>query len=708
MFAYIVRRLAYGVVTVLGVLFLLFLLFFAITEPDDIARRALGDKVSVSVIEQWKVNHGYDKPKWPSLEAPTDNILVDHYRSMLTFDFGRSDADDTPIVDRLKDGVVPSLSLTLPMFAMGLVIGIALALFVAFFRATYIDVAGVFVCVLAMSVPILLYIIGAQYLIAKLLRWFPFSGYDPSPDVVVRFLAMPILVGVVSAFGSSVRFYRTVFIEEVNRDYVRTARAKGAGEWRVMVSHVLRNSLIPILTNVVISIPFLFTGSLLLEAFFGIPGLGSVTFDAIQSNDFSVLRTMVYIGALAFIGGQILTDISYTLVDPRIRFEDHSAGGSTELSRNWLYAGLAALLAVVVGISVTGGESEPASRGPSTFFEDNWHYFSNTTVLLLFVGSFFLTRWIRQNELWLAAVQRVWRQRKWAICVLGLYVFVALLDSIAWVGGTGGEDVVAAHNPQSILERLFEDSHEKSYSAPLATKEFYDHSELNHPGAHLLGTDQLGRDVLFLSLKGARVALLIGGLTSLIAIPLALLFGVAAGYFGRWVDDAVFFVVSTLASIPGLLLLIALILVLGKGTWQVCLALAVTSWVSFCRVARGETFKLRELDYVHAARLMGVSERKIILKHILPNLLHLVVITFVLMFSGLVISEAILSWLLIGVEGSWGQMIAQAKDELAREPVIWWNITAAFVSMFGLLLSMNLIGDAIRDALDPKTLEDPS
>jgi peptide/nickel transport system permease protein len=189
---------------------------------------------------------------------------------------------------------------------------------------------------------------------------------------------------------------------------------------------------------------------------------------------------------------------------------------------------------------------------------------------------------------------------------------------------------------------------------------------------------------------------------------LALLFGVAAGYFGRWVDDAVFFVVSTLASIPGLLLLIALILVLGKGTWQVCLALAVTSWVSFCRVARGETFKLRELDYIHAARLMGVSERKIIMRHILPNLLHLVVITFVLMFSGLVISEAILSWLLIGVEGSWGQMIAQAKDELAREPVIWWNINAAFVAMFGLLLAMNLIGDAIRDALDPKTLEEPS
>ena len=290
--------------------------------------------------------------------------------------------------------------------------------------------------------------------------------------------------------------------------------------------------------------------------------------------------------------------------------------------------------------------------------------------------------------------------------MLGLYCAVALLDSVAWVGGAPGEDTVAAHQPRSVLERMFAGTDEKSYSAPLADREFYGGAPLAQPGYHLLGTDQLGRDVLYLSLKGARVALLIGGLTSLIAIPLALLFGVAAGYFGGRVDDVVFFIMSTLASIPGLLLLIALILALGKGTWQVCLALAVTSWVSFCRVARGETFKLRELDYVHASRLMGVSEPRVILRHILPNLMHLVIITFVLMFSGLVITEAILSWLLIGVEGSWGQMIAQAKDELARSPAVWWNITGAFAAMFGLLLVVNLIGDAVRDVLDPRTLKE--
>jgi peptide/nickel transport system permease protein len=321
MLAYVIRRVAYGGLVVLGVLFFLFILFFWVTDPDDIARKALGDKAMPEVIEQWKRNHGYDKPKWPSVERPTDNMFVDHFRRMLTFDFGRSDADDVLIVDRLKQGVGPSLALTLPLFVFGLLIGILLSLFVAFFRDTYIDTAGVFACVLAMSVSVLIYIIGGQYLLGKVLRWFPVSGFDPDPRVVMRFLALPVVVGVASAFGSSVRFYRTVFVEEIHRDYVRTARAKGAGEGRIMTRHVLGNAMIPILTNVVMAIPFLFEGSLLLERAFGIPGLGSLTVDAIMGNDFSTLRTMVYIGSLFFILGQILTDISYTLVDPRVVLE---------------------------------------------------------------------------------------------------------------------------------------------------------------------------------------------------------------------------------------------------------------------------------------------------------------------------------------------------------------------------------------------------
>lgn len=321
MLAYVIRRLAYGVVTVLGVLALLFLLFFAITKPDDIARKALGEKARQEQIDLWKTAHGYDRPLLPGPGHVADNMLVEHFRRMLTFDFGRSDADDAPILPRIREGMVPSLLLTTPMFFAGLGLGILLSLFVAFFRETYIDRAGVFLAVLGMSVSILLYIIGAQFLIGKLLRWFPISGFDDSPGVAFRFLALPILVGVVSALGSNIRFYRTVFVEEVNRDYVRTARAKGAGDARIMGRHVLGNAMIPILTNAVMAIPFLFTGSLLLEAFFGIPGLGSITVDAINGNDFATLRTMVYIGALLFIVGQVLTDISYTLADPRVRLE---------------------------------------------------------------------------------------------------------------------------------------------------------------------------------------------------------------------------------------------------------------------------------------------------------------------------------------------------------------------------------------------------
>lgn len=318
--AYVMRRLLYGVGVVLGVLFLLFILFFTVTKPEDIARRALGEKAPPEVIEQWMVNHGYDRPLWPWQDWG-DNLLFDHYRKMLTFEFGLSDADDSPIIDRIAAGIGPSLALTVPLLFLGLLVSIPLSLLVAFFRETYIDRMGVFLCVLAMSVSMLLYIIGAQFLIGKILRWYPISGFDPTLLMMPRFLAMPIIVGLLSGVGGDVRFYRTVFLEESSRDFVRTARAKGASEPQIMTRHILRNALIPILTNVVLAIPFLFTGALLLEAFFGIPGLGSITVDAIAANDFATLRTMVFIGSLLLIVGQIATDLSYGLVDPRVRFE---------------------------------------------------------------------------------------------------------------------------------------------------------------------------------------------------------------------------------------------------------------------------------------------------------------------------------------------------------------------------------------------------
>jgi peptide/nickel transport system permease protein len=307
--AYALRRLAYSFLVVMGVLGLLFALFFVYADPHDIARRAVGEKAPPEVLENWIVQHGYNRP-WPVQ-------LRDHYWKMLTFDFGRSDRDGAPIATRLRDGAGPSLSFTLPAFAFSLLLGIGLSLFVAYLR----DRVGVVLAVLAMSVSMLLYIIGGQFLFGKLLSWFPISGFDPDPGMIGRFLAMPIAIYTLAGLGGEVRFNRTLFIEETSRDYVRTARAKGCGDSQVMVRHVLRNALIPILTHVVTAVPFLFQGSLLIESFFGIPGLGSLTVDAIYGNDFATLRVMVYIGALLFTVFQIVTDFAYTLADPRVRLE---------------------------------------------------------------------------------------------------------------------------------------------------------------------------------------------------------------------------------------------------------------------------------------------------------------------------------------------------------------------------------------------------
>jgi len=338
---------------------------------------------------------------------------------------------------------------------------------------------------------------------------------------------------------------------------------------------------------------------------------------------------------------------------------------------------------------------------------------SNVVVVGLVGGLLWALLSARRSRVWRDAGRELLRRRPVAIAVFLVYVGIGLLDSVAWVsggsgGGAAGRDTVALHKPRSAIDRLFPDERfrEKSYSAPLADHEFLGGAPLRHPGRHLLGTDILGRDVLYLTLKGARVALLVGGFTTLIVIPLALLFGVVAGYFGGRVDDAIFFLISTLASMPGLLLLIALVMALGRGPVQVCIALGVTGWVGFARVVRGETLKLRELDYVQAARALGSSDLRIVLRHVVPNLMHLVVITFVLTFSAFVLQEAVLSWLGIGIDGSWGRMIDQARDELSREPIIWWNLVSASVALFGLILAVNLVGDAVRDILDPRTLRE--
>jgi peptide/nickel transport system permease protein len=335
------------------------------------------------------------------------------------------------------------------------------------------------------------------------------------------------------------------------------------------------------------------------------------------------------------------------------------------------------------------------------------HVVSNVAVGLLVAAALFAAGAVRQSGYWSQALRELARHRPLALAAIAIYVALGLADAVSWIDSSGMATGVAGHEPRSLVDRLFPvDFQERSYSAPLADVEFYGAAPLAHPGRHWLGTDILGRDVLQQTLKGTRVALLLGGLTSLIVIPLALLFGMSAGYFGGRIDDAVFFLISTLASIPSLLLLIALIMVLGRGPVQVCFAMGVTSWVSFARVIRGETLKLRELDYVAAARALGASELRILVRHILPNVMHLVVITFVLLFSGMVLTEAILAFLGIGLDGSWGQMIDQARDELARDPIVSWNLLAASTALFFLILSVNLVGDAIRDILDPRTVRE--
>ena len=324
MLAYLLRRLLYALPILIGVNFVTFALFFVVNTPDDMARMQLGVKrVSAEAIARWKSERGYDKPLFINTEAAgsgvlTETIFFSKSARMFVGDFGRAE-DGRDISREITSRMGPSLAIALPTFILGLWVTVSLALLLAFFRATALDFWGVVLCVAMMSISGLFYIIGGQFLISKLWRLAPISGYSAGLDAW-KFLILPVVIGVISGIGSSTRWYRTIFLEEINKDYVRTARAKGLSELTVLFRHVLRNAMIPILTGVVVVIPLLFMGSLLTESFFGIPGLGSYTIDAIHAQDFAVVRAMVFIGSVLYIVGLMLTDISYSFVDPRIRF----------------------------------------------------------------------------------------------------------------------------------------------------------------------------------------------------------------------------------------------------------------------------------------------------------------------------------------------------------------------------------------------------
>jgi len=326
MLNYLLRRVLYAIPILLGVNILTFAVFFVVNTPDDMARMQLGVKrVTPEAIERWKHDRGYDRPLLVNDAATgvakvTDTIFYRHSLKLFLFDFGKAESDGRDIGHEIATRMWASFAIAFPVFVIGLVAYTTFALILVFFRGTYIDTTGVVACVAAMSISGMFYIIGGQFMVGKLWHIAPISGFGDGVDAW-RFLVLPILVALFSSLGEDGRLFRTFFLEEVGKDYVRTARAKGLGEGRILFGHVLRNAMIPILTGAVVVIPRLFLGSLVMESFFGIPGLGSYTIDAIGSQDFAVVRTMVFLGSLLYIAGLILTDISYTLVDPRVRFE---------------------------------------------------------------------------------------------------------------------------------------------------------------------------------------------------------------------------------------------------------------------------------------------------------------------------------------------------------------------------------------------------
>ncbi len=322
MLAYIIRRILYAIPILIAVNLFTFLLFFSLNSPDDMARSQLGTKnITTAAIERWKIAHGYDKPKWYNSQANgsdkfTETLFYQKSIRLFMFEFGNADNGRNIGYD-ISQRMWPSLAIAIPNLIIGVFVFITFAMLLAFFRATYIDIWGVVFCVILMSISSMFFIIGGQFLIGKILHLAPISGYDPGNTF--KFLVLPVVIGIISGFGTSSRWYRTIFLEDINKDYVRTARAKGLSEILVLFKHVLGNALIPILTGIVVILPSLFMGSLVLEAFFGIPGLGSYVIEGIRAQDFGIVRSMVFLGSVLYIVGLVLTDISYTFVDPRVR-----------------------------------------------------------------------------------------------------------------------------------------------------------------------------------------------------------------------------------------------------------------------------------------------------------------------------------------------------------------------------------------------------
>ncbi len=308
-YLYILRRLLYLIPILLGVCAIIFVLFNLVT-PDP-AMIMLGKHATVEQIAELRHELGLDR-SW---------ILqyLDVVKSAVTFDFGRSWSTKQEITSMIKNGAIPSLSVSLPSFIISLIVSVSISLMVAFYRGKWLDKLTVFICVSLMSISSLAYILFGQWFFAYKLGWFEISGYEYGFPSFVPYVILPIIIWIILGLGSEIRFFRTILLDEIYQDYVRTARAKGLTEKLILFKHVLKNAMIPIITFTIIEIPFLILGALLLESFFSIPGLGAMTLNAIHSSDFPVIKAMTILSAVAYIIFSVLTDVCYTLVDPRVR-----------------------------------------------------------------------------------------------------------------------------------------------------------------------------------------------------------------------------------------------------------------------------------------------------------------------------------------------------------------------------------------------------
>ncbi|MBR4654491.1 MAG: ABC transporter permease [Kiritimatiellae bacterium] len=315
MLRYAARRLLELIPTTFGILVLTFILFHVVGgSPAEVI---LGKNATKESIAAFNHKYGYDRPLLVNFrdERPFwDSQFLNFVRQLARGDLGMSTEYDEPVADVLKRGVGPSLSLTVPILVMGTLVALSLALFCAAFRGRAPDRAVLVMSTVLMSVNYVVWVLAGQFVLAYRCGLFPIWGYENA-----FYLVLPVGIGVFSSLGVDVRFFRTAILDEIYKPYVRTARAKGLSGAAVLVRHVLRNALIPIVTYVSLAIPYLFTGSLMLESFFGIPGLGNVSLNAIHSADMAVVRAVVVLGALLYQGVNLATDLAYAWLDPRVR-----------------------------------------------------------------------------------------------------------------------------------------------------------------------------------------------------------------------------------------------------------------------------------------------------------------------------------------------------------------------------------------------------